>query len=331
MAWRLHLSDRPIRRIDMLPGKPSILAAWIGNDHISYLDLQTGASRGERTIDKIDTQDRKAPAWRPFLDALTASNGIFLPSVRIGTTTILTTQDGATRLMRMGGRELIYATGDTETALTIDESVKSWVSVDMDRALGVIVALDDVGKLHLFQNHLKIAVIDTKFMIEPEQRPDLAVVNSGGSIFATDGKQIALFDGKGVLKKRNDLYFTVGAMRASGDGKLLALTDMDANLIRIYDGETLTPTHQRFGVDLMADAKLAQLIPGSTSPNGAISALAINTRGVVAFSMGGAVCVTNLARFKTLPGIEPAIDEEDDTKTSIDSAASFFPDVAPKA
>jgi len=325
MAWRIHLSERPIRRIDMLPGKPSILSAWTGADQVTFLDLQTGAKRGEKTLDKIDPTERTTETWSAFMDGLTASNGVYLPSVRAGSATILTTPDGTIRLIRVGTRALFHVNKGIETVLPIDENVQTFAAVDMDRTLGLVAALDDAGKLHLYQQNVKIMTIDTGLVIEPEQRPDVAVVNNGASIFVTDGKQIIAYGANGTLRRRIELYYSFGAIRASADGKLLVITDLDANVIRIYNGDTLTPTHQRFGVDLLADAKRVQVTPGPTTPSGALGALAVNTRGVVAFSVGGSLCVTNLARFKPLPGIAPVEEDEEDLK-ALDNAASFFPE-----
>jgi hypothetical protein len=331
MAWRVHLNDRPIRRLDLLPGKPSILAAWLSSQHVVFLDLQTGSKRGEKTFDPFDAEQRASDAWREFVGTLTASNGAILPSVRVGSTTLLSSSDGSTLLIRTGARQLFQEQNDIETALAVDDTVTAFAAVDMDRNTGLIAALDQAGKLHRYQQTVKLIPIDTHLSIEPEQRPDVAVVNHGGSIFVTDGQHVMLYGASGAPRQRLDLHFTFGAMRASADGRLLVITDLDAGVIRIFNGETLAPTHQRFGVDLLADAKrLLLTTPGPASPGGALGALAVNTRGVVAFSVGGSVCVTNLARFKPLPGIAPAVDEDDDAR-SIDAAASFFPETPPDA
>lgn len=313
MAWRVYLSERPIRRIEILPGKPSVLAAWIGSDHITFLDLQTGAKRGDKTLTPPTSTDHANPEWRTFVDGLSAPNGLFLPTVRTNGTTILTSADGSMRLYRTGAIELSHEANRRETKLSIDDDVTDFAAIDMDRSLGLVAALDVKGRLHLYQQHIKVGTYATGLHLEPELRPDLIVAGGGTAIFATDGKQIAVFGATGMVKRRLELHYTMGAMRPSADGRLLVVTDLDAGVIRFYDGELLTPTHQRFGVDLMADTKRIQLMPGPTVPSGALGPVALNTKGVLGFTMGGAICVTSLARFKPLPGIAPVIEDDTDS------------------
>ncbi|MDX2160418.1 MAG: hypothetical protein SF162_03740 [bacterium] len=311
MAWRVYLSERPIRRIDLLPGKPSVLAAWLTSDQIMFLDLQTGSKRGEKLLEKpTQPVDRFSEGWRSLARQLTASNGVFLPLVRTAGLTVYSSPDGEMRLYRTGAVELFFEVGGREHPLPIEPGVTDFAAVDMDRAFGLVAALDMQGSLHLYQQHLKIGTFGTGMPLHPELRADIAVAGGGTSIFVTNGRQIGVFGASGTMRQVMEPHYTLGTMRPSADGKLLVTTDLDANVIRFYNGETLAPTHQRFGVDLMADARRLQIMPGPAAPTGALGAVALNTRGVLAFTMGGGVCVTNLARFKPLPGIAPTLEEE---------------------
>lgn len=98
MAWRIHLSDRTIRRLDILPGKPTLLAAWTQTNRVTFLDLQSGSQEGDRTIEEVKTEDRRSPVWQDFIKTLTASNGVFLPMVRAPQAAISMTADGQMRL-----------------------------------------------------------------------------------------------------------------------------------------------------------------------------------------------------------------------------------------
>ena len=80
MAWRMHLSDRTIRRLDILSGKPTVLAAWTQANRVTFLDLQNGSQQGDRTIEEVKTEDRRSEAWQEFVRTLTAPNGVYLPT-----------------------------------------------------------------------------------------------------------------------------------------------------------------------------------------------------------------------------------------------------------
>ncbi len=315
MAWRLYVGDRPIRRVDILPGKPSVVAAWTQADHVMFLDLQTGAKRGEQTFDlsqpSLDT--RTTPEWAAFTASLTAPNASFLPYVRVRSTppfAIYSSTDGSLRLYRTGAVSLALEVGGKETTLPVDAKTPPFVAVDLDRAFGLVAALDENARLHLFQQHTPVGVYEMPLKLEPELRPDLVVTHGGTLIFVTDGRQIVVVSPTGQIRRRMECHYTLGTMRPSPDGHLFVVSDMDAAVLRIYDTETFELTHQRFAVDLIADAKRIQLIPGPATPSGAVGPLALTNKGILGFALAGTVCVTTLARFKPLPGIAPITDED---------------------
>ena len=79
-------------------------------------------------------------------------------------------------------------------------------------------------------------------------------------------------------------------------------TDLEANVIRAYSSADLSVTHQRFAVDLLADARRAQVLPVTITAGAAVGPLSVNTRGVVAFATSsGLVCATSLTRMKAVP------------------------------
>jgi len=302
MSWRAYLVERPIRGVDILAGKPSLLAVWLRSDQVTYLDLQTGITRGESTIPR-PPQERTGEAWQAFLDALKAPNETILPLVRSGKFTLLNSPNGQFRVIRSGATSLAYLADQKETPLELNEKVIDLTAVDVDRSFGLVAALDTVGVLHLFQQQLYVGSYPTGLTIEPELRPDLTITGNGSSIFVSDGKQIAVYSAAGKLKRKLEVHYTMGMMRPSSNGKVVVTTDLDNGVIRIYHGETFALMYQRFAVDLIAEARRIVITPGPAFPAGAIGSIAVNTRGVLAFTVGGVVCVTSLSRFKPLPGV----------------------------
>jgi hypothetical protein len=301
MAWRLHLSDRTIRWLDIVPGKPTILAAWTQSNRVSFLDLQTGMSKGERTIEPPGTDDRRSPAWQEFVKSLAAPNGVALPMVRTRQATIHLDTDGGTRLYQTAPNELYLEIDGKESKLETDGTA-AFIAVAMDRALGLLAALDSAARLHLYQEHVRVGVFDTGLVVNEEFRPSLVIAYGGTALFLTDGQSVVLMDASGRVRKRLSLHFRMGAMNCSPDGRRFVISDFDANVVRIYDG-SLLPTHQRFAVDLLTEAKRSQLLASSASTSEALGPLAINNNGALAFAVSGTVCVTSLARMKAVPKI----------------------------
>jgi hypothetical protein len=300
MAWRLQLSDRAIRRLDILTGKPSLLAAWVQPDRAVYLDLQTGARTGDRLFDEPKTDDRKDEHWQAYLKTLTAPNNMYLPYVRGRNTTVYTTSDGRMHLYRVSDNRLFLQTNGKEVRLELagDAAI---ADLGLDRTLGLLAILDRAGKIHIYQQHVRVGIFDSGLNLRDDIQPELVVSHGGSYIFATDGEQIVLFEPSGKIRHRLALHYTLGVMACSPDGKLLVTSDMEAGVVRIYNGPDLRATHQRFAVDLLADAKRAPQGGSAGSITTAVGALSLNNKGVLAFAASGMVCVTNLARLKAVP------------------------------
>lgn len=303
MAWRLHLTDSPIRRLDILSGRPSILVGWMSAQRIAFLDLQNGAKRDERTLEPADTEDRHDEAWQTFVKSLTAPNGKFLPEVRTPKGIIYTTAEGDLRLYRLPAGELVLQTEDAETALPTKtgDTTPRFTALGMDRVDGLIAALDTDAKLHLFRRHERLGVFETGLTLSDEFRPLLVVSKGSSAVFLSDGAQIAAFDMNGKCKQRVHLHYRLGAINCSTDGRRFVATDLDSNVIRLYSGGELNPTHQRYATDLLAESKRAQLLAGDLPVSAALGPVAINSKGVVAFALAGTICVTNLTKMKAMP------------------------------
>ncbi len=298
-AWRLHLTDQTVRRLDILPGKPSVLAAWTGQRRVFFFDLTHGARLGERAYDGILPPVRTGDAWQTFVNGFRAPNDAPLPVVRAAGLTLYTSTDGATRILHDDETgDLLLNTGDQHVRLHRDAGTQ-FVTVAYDRGTGLIAALDQAGRLHTYKRDLRLAIVDLGLATE-DWRPTLLLPQTGNKIICSNGEMIVVTNAEGVVEKRLPLHYRLGPMACSPDGKNLALGDADIGVIRIYDSD-LQATHQRFAADLLADARRVQLMGGTGGSSSMISALALNNRGVLAFAVAGIVCVSSMSRMSVHP------------------------------
>lgn len=301
MAWRIHITNQAIKTLNILPGKKPILVAWLRRDRALCYDLNTGTDMGEINLIDIPPLDRTSTAWQSFLEKLTGpGNRSFLPFIQTPTGDVYTTDDGRLRL---------YHTGDTRLVVEIDSKgypldmgdARDLIALDMDRALGTIVALDDKRRLHIFQQDLRVGVFDVGLRSDTDMRGGVAVSRGGGNIFATDGRRLVVTDAAGEIMHTKDLHYFVGRLSCSPGGAMLATSDMETGVLRLYQSETLTLTHQKFAIDLMADASQVQLMADLPHTGTAVGTLVAYNRGVIAFAMSGVICVSHVSRMDELP------------------------------
>jgi hypothetical protein len=298
MAWRLHLTDRSVRKLEILAGKPNVLAAWTLSNRVTFLDLQNGNRIEDRTIEAPATEDRSAASWRAFVNDLTAPNGVYLPIVRANPLTIYQTIDGKYRLYRISESEWHFAVDEREQLLEIERGTK-FIAVAFDAESALIAALDREARLHVYRQGTRTGMFDSRLSLTDELQPRIEI--AGGVIYVSDGQRLASFQPDGAAAQRLTLAYAMGDMGVSPDGHFLAAADLDANVIRVYDGHEFTALYQRFAVDLLADAKKTQLLASAGTTGAAIGSLALTNKGVVAFALSGMVCATSLARMKPVP------------------------------
>jgi len=298
-AWRLHLSDQTVRRLDILPGKPSVLAAWTGPRRVFFFDLGHGTRLGERAYDGILPPTRTGEPWQTFVGGFRAPNEATLPVVRAAGLTLYPSTDGASRLLHDDETgDLLLNTGDQHVRLHRDAGV-NFVAVAYDRGAGLIAALDASGRLHTYKRDLRLAIVDLQLAMD-DWRPSLVLPQSGNTVICSNGETIVTTDPTGQVRKRLTLHYRLGPMTCSPDGKNLALADADIGVIRVYNTD-LQPTHQRFAADMLADARRVQLIGGTGGSSSMLTALALNNRGVLGFAVAGIVCVSSMSRMAVLP------------------------------
>jgi hypothetical protein len=303
MAWRVHLTNQAIQRLDILPGKPILLVAWTQRDRATYFDLETGIELGEHQHKAVSRQSDK---WPEFIASLVAPNGAQLPIVRTAQATLYTTEDGRMRLFYTGGTNLTLEVEGKDLPLEV-KSASDFLTLAFDRVMGVVAALDEKGKLHLYQQHIRVGAFDLKLKLVDDYGPVLAIADGGAAVFVAAGREIVLTDAGGRVKKRLSVHYSVGRMTCSPDGKLLVTCDNETGVIRIYDGNDLTPTHQRHAIDLLHHAPQIQLIADFPPATAAPGALAINNAGILAFTISGVVCATALKQMDALPRPQPLL------------------------
>jgi hypothetical protein len=300
MTWRVLLPHPVIRRIDILSGEKTVVAVWTQPDRVHFFDQRNGAALGERVIEKLAFTDRTDERWRLFLKGLVAPNGLYLPYVRAHEMTILVTEDGRVRLLQAKDAALFLEIDGVESAFGLAGEAAA-AALDMDRQQGSIAVLDAQGRLHLFRQRLSTGSHDTGLQIDTETQPRVLAAQEGRRIVVTDGQSLVVMDEAGKVRKRLELHYALGGCTISPDGKWIAASDAETGVVRVYDGEQLAPSFQRFAIDLAADARRlnsgAGMQPSTVSPG----ILALTNRGVLAFALGALLCVTSVTRMRPVP------------------------------
>lgn len=302
MAWRLHLTNRTIQQLDLLYGFPNLLAAWWRRDRVTYYDLESGALIVEAAINLPDVDDRNSLTWQSFVRELKAPNQIPLPLVVTPHEMVLLGENEDLRLYRGMGTDLFLQLEHGTDEIKLDvRSTNSFRQVAFDRGGEVVAALDPKGKLHLYRKVKRLGTFDVGLKLKDDISANLAVSTGGERIFVSDNRQIILSDMSGKILQRAETHYVIGRIACSPDGQLVAASDLETGVIRIYDSQ-LKLTHQRFAIDLLAEAKQLQLLADLPPVFTALNTLTLGNDGTLAFSMSGILCVTSLDHFKLLTG-----------------------------
>jgi hypothetical protein len=299
MAWRVHLADDSIYRLDILKGKPDVLCAWFAGDRVAYYDLATGVALGRVVFDAppLETADREGDAWTDFLATLRAPNGALLPLVRLPQLTIHQTTDGAFRLYD-DGHGLTVHQGASETPLSAADT--HLVTVMLNRETGTVAALDDRGKLYLLGTDRAPRIADIALQPDAHTVSELVLADEGGVLFASDGYRVVRARADGGLDRQRVMAYYVSRLACSPDGERCATSDAETGIIRIYQGPNLTFERQKFAIDLYAAADPVQLLEDMPTPRLAVSALALDGE-TLAFAMEGMITVTHLSEMEQMP------------------------------
>lgn len=290
MAWRVHLSDEAVYRLDILK---DILCVWVAMDEAAFFDLETGAALGTLAVSvpPDGLPERGTDEWMAFLDGLRAPNGARLPVIRLPNLTVHQTDDGTRRLYD-DGHGVTLPTDDGETSLGMAD--KLFIAVKMDRGQGLVAALDERSNLYVYEQALPLTTeTDIGLQRHDDLLPDVVIADAGSALYAADGMQVVRATRDGGVVTTLKLPYPVGQIACSRNGEVLITTDSETGILRVYQGERMHFTHQKFAIDLFAAAQQVQLLADVPTPRLGVSALTVTDEGVVAFAMDGIVTVTH--------------------------------------
>lgn len=297
MHWRVHLANRVPHRLDMLAGRNSnLLAAWSQPDRVTFFDMESGALVGERQVEVALSEARQYDRWQALLPEIKAPNGVYPSVLSIDGWRVYLDCTARLRVLISDEGEIIIARGPDEEKI----AVRAALSVGLDRASGHIIILDAEGNVRICDQSGALSQPIPEITVEPGARTALAVVESGAGYIASERTLLRL-DRQGKLSARTELHYSIGQFACSPDGHLLACADLETNVLRVYSGDHLTPLYQGHAVDLMAKTTQLQLIADLPPARAAISNLAIDNRGVIAFALAGVICVTAVDEMRQMP------------------------------
>lgn len=307
MSWRLHLTNQAIPYLDILEGQPVLLGVWSRYDRVAFYELESGTSAGEMPLLVPRPESRADAEWQSFLADLKAPNGSFLSRLRAPQGNIYLTDDGRMRLVHAPGSTDLYLDDNgTEVKLPVSDA-ESFRAVALDRFLGLTAALDETGKLHLYQQHIRVGAFDLGINAQADTRLFIAISRGGNAIFVSDGSRLLVADSSGKVRRQIETHYFVGDMACSPDGRYLIASDGDTGVLRVYDGVNLALMYQRFAIDLLAKATQLQLMADLPPFMVGLSALNIGKRGEVVFAMSGIVCVSHIDDMDALPRAQPLL------------------------
>lgn len=301
MTWRIHLTNQAIRDLHILPGHPPILAVWTQRRRVHYYDLVGGTPLEDRWLPNAPSTSHQSDSWQTYIASLRGPGGNqYLPYVRTPEANIFTTDDGKLRLYQQRDAQLVLDTNGVASTLDTGHA-EQMISLDLDRALGMVVSLDEKCQLHIYQQNIRLGQFDIGLVADPDLRPAVAVPRGGGNIFATDGKRIVVTDSGGKVLKEREMHYYIGRMTCSPSGSMVVTSDIENGVLRVYHGESLVLTHQKFAIDLVAAATQVQLMADLPPLGTALSALTAHVRGAFAFAMSGVVCVSSTEHMDRIP------------------------------
>ena len=301
MNWRIHLTNQAIRELHCVSGKSHLLAVWTKVSHVEFYDIETGALYGHREIAPPPDGDYLSDEWQAYLASLIDSTEqAFLPIVRTAKANIYTSDNGKLHVFHEPTHNLKLLKNSNLTELDTSQA-ESFLSLDLDRASGFMVALDAQGRLFVYRQDKLMGDFDIGLTVDLLSGAMVKISKGDDIIFASDGKQIVRLKKNGEIQDRAQVHYNIRQMACSPDGSMIVTSDNDAGLIRVYGGKNLRATHQRFAADLIAEAQQVQLMADLPPMSVAISALTAGKDGAIGFAMSGVICMTNVDNLTKLP------------------------------
>ncbi|MCL4254879.1 MAG: hypothetical protein KJ043_14035, partial [Anaerolineae bacterium] len=149
-----------------------------------------------------------------------------------------------------------------------------------------------------------VGIFPTGLTPRSELRASIAISDGGSAVYVCDGETVIRTDSSGKIHKKISSHYPIRQIVCSPNGLILLTHDFENGVIRAYEGATFTPTHQRFGIDLLLEAQPRQLLADMPPRAVTISALDVDDSGNIAFSMSGVICVTHRDRMDSIPRLQ---------------------------
>jgi hypothetical protein len=307
MAWRIHLSNQAIPAMHILSGKPSAIAVRTRRDKVQVFALETGMLLSEISLSRIPDSPRSSEIWQNFLAKLVgADKHFYLPYLRLGKLELFSTDDGKLRIYYQQDEQLFIETDGEEEELRIIGGER-FLAMDLDGALGVFVGLDERLRLHIYQQNIRVGAFDVGLKAEEDMRAAVCISRGADVIFASDGRRLVAVDTGGNRKKKIETHYQIGRLACSPAGGMVLTSDTEAGVLRAYKGENLVLTHQRFAIDLLESANELQLLGDLPPLASSVTAIAAHAKGILAFAMGGVICVTDVSEMDEVPRPKPLL------------------------
>jgi hypothetical protein len=307
MAWRIHLSNQAIQSLAILAGKPAAIAVWTRRDKLQLFALESGTLLSEISLNKVPDSPRSSESWQAFVAKLVgADSHFYLPYLRLRNLDIFSTDDGKLRIYHQQDERLFIETEGEEEELRLVGGERL-IAMDLDGALGVFVGLDEKLRLHIYQQNIRVGAFDLGLKADEDLQAAVCISRGGDMIFASDGRRLVAVDTGGNRKKKIETHYVIGRLACSPAGGMVLTSDTEAGVLRAYKGENLVLTHQRFAIDLLETANELQLL-GDLPPLGSsITAIAAHGKGLLAFAMGGVICVSDVSEMDEVPRPKPLL------------------------
>ncbi len=295
MYWQLHLASRPIRHLHLLMSPPAQVAISEVRDRVRFYDLGTGAEYDALTVD-LDVLDNDVPEERrDGLAQLKARNGDYLPFVELNASHLYVSEDGQLRLIHDLNAGLTLETDGESYSLDVGRDVAVQKTA-LDRELGSIVALTDDHKVHIFQQQIRMNIIEP----ELESILFLFMTDGGTKLILIGANKLISFDTSGDQLRSHDVHYNIGTAALSPDGQWLLIGDADHQLIRLYNKD-LIPVRQQHAIDLLSQARPLQLFIETPSTEAPLVALDIADDGTLAFALAGVIGTSHIDMMTELP------------------------------
>ena len=299
MSWRIHLTNQAIRDLLILSARQPLLVVWTASDRVEFFDVATGVANGFRKFPPAPASDDYfGEEWQAVLSLLTDSYGrVSLPRARIRQYRILSSENGDVRLLNTADNRLYLL---KEGKVRMLQTSQIPLAVDMHGPSASVAILDAEGSLIIARDGETVESFSIGLNPVSSAGAVLVCSQERDHIFASDGQRLVLTNLTGRVIGQRDLHYRLGRVACSPSGNMLATTDNEAGLIRVYNGIELRSTFQRFAQDLIAESQQLQLLADMPPNSAAISALALGDNGEFAFAVSGMVCLTDVKNMTPL-------------------------------